>query len=140
MYTIIMNSDKTLSASITTNIFQKENLVDKIQFLFPAEYNCEDLSDFTATLKWIDQANEAHAETLELDQELYKGKLRYVLPLDTEFTKFAGIIKLRITLSKIDDVTNDVYVLHTGDIEVSILPRDEYIFVNNNNDESEVQP
>ena len=73
MYTIIMNSDKTLSASIITNIFQKENLVDKIQFLFPAEYNCEDLSDFTATLKWIDPANEAHAETLNLTKSCIKG-------------------------------------------------------------------
>lgn len=140
MYTIIMNSDKTLTASVETNIFQKENLVDKIHFLFPQEYNCESLSDYVATLKWIDPANEAHAEILTLDENLYKEKLRYILPINSEFTKFAGTIKLRITFSKTDNETNETYVLHTGDIEVKILPRDEYIFVNNNNDESEVQP
>ena len=134
IYTIIMNSDKTLITSVETKIFQKENLVDKIQFLFPQEYNCEALSDYIATLKWIDPANEAHAETLTLDENLYKEKLRYVLPINSEFTKFAGTIKLRITFSKNDSETNETYVLHTGDIEVKILPRDEYIYVSGNNE------
>lgn len=137
IYTIIMNSDKTLTATVTTNLYQRENLVDKIYFLFPQEYNCESLSDYVATLKWIDPANEAHSEILTLDEALYKERLRYILPVDTEFTKFAGTLKLRITFSKTDNITNETYVLHTGDIDVTILPRNEYIFASSDNDDTE---
>ena len=64
MYTIVMNKDKSLQATKTTTIYQRENLVDKIQFLFPQQYDEFDFTTCTATLKYVDQANIPHAEIL----------------------------------------------------------------------------
>ena len=126
MYTIIMNSDKTLSATQITKIYQRENLVDQIQFLFPQFYNNHDLSKFTAVLKYIDQGNMPHSEILQQDTDLYKGKVRFFLPVDTNITKFAGTITLRITLSMTDLSTENQYILHTGSYELVIDKRDDY--------------
>ncbi len=126
IYTIIMNSDKTLTASVVTKIFQREKLVDKIQFLIPQEYNDFDLSEFTAVLKWVDPSNVAHAETLELDEELYKERLRYTLPVDTSLTKMSGDITLRLTFSKLDTDTLTQYVMHTGEIVITISALEDY--------------
>ncbi len=130
MYTIIMNSDKSLTQTTTSTLFQRENLVDKIQFLFPEFYNDIDLNDFIATLKYIDQANIPHAEILQKDDELYKNKIRFSLPIDTDLNTYAGDIQIRITLIKVDMDTKKQYVLHTGETTISILPlKDYYNFV-----------
>lgn len=126
MYTIIMNSDKTLSATQITKIYQRENLVDQIQFLFPQFYNNHDLSKFTAVLKYIDQGNTPHSEILQQDTDLYKGKVRFFLPVDTNITKFAGTITLRITLSMTDLSIENQYILHTGSYKLVIDKRDDY--------------
>ena len=112
LYTIIMNKQKELIVTEKTYLYQRENLADKIQFLIPPEYNDLSLTDFTAVLKYVDQGNVAHAETLTKDDELYKGKIRYTLPIDTSLTRFAGDISIRITFSKVDMDTKKQYVLH----------------------------
>lgn len=130
MYTIIMNSDKSLTSTITTTLFQRENLVDKIQFLFPEFYDDIKLSDFTATLKYIDQANIPHAEILLKDESLYKNKIRFTLPIDTDLNTYAGDIQIRITLTKVDMDEKKQYVLHTGEAKITISPlKDYYTFV-----------
>ena len=130
MYTIIMNKDKSLQATKVTTIYQRENLVDKIQFLFPQQYNEFDFTSCTATLKYVDQVNVPHAEILRQDEELYKDRVRFLLPVDTDLTKYSGEITIRITCSKIDMENQKQYVLHTGEIVISVSPlKDYYSFV-----------
>ena len=126
LYTIIMNKQKELIVTEKTYLYQRENLADKIQFLIPPEYNDLSLTDFTAVLKYVDQGNVAHAETLTKDDELYKGKIRYTLPIDTSLTRFAGDISIRITFSKVDMDTKKQYVLHTSEITITISPLSDY--------------
>ena len=126
LYTIIMNKQKELIVTEKTYLYQRENLADKIQFLIPPEYNGLSLTDFTAVLKYVDQGNVAHAETLTKDDELYKGKIRYTLPIDTSLTRFAGNISIRITFSKVDMDTKKQYVLHTSEITITISPLSDY--------------
>lgn len=130
MYTIIMNKDKSLSATIKSTLYQREKLVDKIQFLLPQEYGELELAEFTAMLKYIDQGNEAHTEILVKDEELYKNRIRYTLPVDTSLNKFSGNITIRLTLTKTNMETKSQYVLHTGEITINISPlSDWYKFV-----------
>lgn len=130
MYTIVMQNTKELVKTVETNLYQRENLVDKIQFLIPEQYEDIKLADFTATLKYADPNLVAHAEILQLDEELYKGYLRYVLPIDTSLTEYAGDIEIRITFSKTDLEAKKQYVLHTGTTVVSIQTvKDYYTFV-----------
>lgn len=130
MYTIIMSDNKELITTCKTMLYQRENMMDKIQFLIPQTYADTDLSDFTAILKYTDQSNVVHAELLTMDEELYKGKLRYTIPVDTDITKYAGDIELHLTFTKTDIESKIQYVLHTGDTTVTINPRkDLYAFV-----------
>lgn len=126
MYTIIMGKSKELITTKRTSLFQREKLVDKIQFLFPQFYEDIDLTECTATIKYIDQGNVPHSETLVKDIELYKERIRYVLPVDTDLTRFAGDITLRITLSKFDMENTQYNVLHTGEATITILPLADY--------------
>lgn len=121
-----MNKYKELVTTVKTTLYQREKLVDKIQFLIPESYNDTSLADFTVVLKYVDQANVPHAEILVKDGELYKNKLRFTLPIDTNLTKFSGDISIRLTLSKTDSETNTQYVLHTGEAIISISPLSDY--------------
>ena len=64
MYTIIMENDKSLRKGSVCTIYQREKLVDNIQFLLPLTYGKFDLSTFTVVLKYVDQGNIAHTEVL----------------------------------------------------------------------------
>ena len=123
---IVMNPDKSLVITKQTNIYCKENMVDKLKFLFPEKYQELELADCTATLKYTDTNNVPHAEILQKDEELYKGKLAYTLPLDSELTEFPGDINLRVTFTKIDMETQTQYVMHTGEVTITVLPLADY--------------
>lgn len=125
-----MNSDKSLVTSVKTTLYQREKLVDKIQFLFPTIYQDLDLKTCKAILKYTDQGNVAHSEILAMDEELYKGYLRFLLPVDTNLNQFSGDVTIRVTFTKVDTVLKKQYVLHTGETSVHINPlSDMYSFV-----------
>ena len=125
-----MNDDKSLTATVITTLYHREKLADKIQILIPQKYGELDLSEFTATLKYVDQANVPHAEILKKDAELYKDHIRYVLPVDTELTQYAGDITIRLTFTKTDMEVKKVFVVHTGELVIKISPlKDYYSFV-----------
>ena len=125
-----MNDDKSLTATVVTTLYQREKLADKIQILIPPNYGELDLSEFTATLKYVDQANVPHAEILKKDAELYKEHIRYILPVDTELTQYAGDITIRLTFTKTDMEARKVFVVHTGELVIKISPlKDYYSFV-----------
>lgn len=123
MYTIVMNDDKSLSASVRQNIYQGESLVNKMQFLLPSKYDEIDLSGFTVYLKYIVPGNIGCVETLTLSDELYKETLlRYYLPVDSKLTKFAGDVVMCLSLVKTDEENNKKYIMKTGSTTVTIEP------------------
>lgn len=127
MYTILMNSDKSLVCTTKTTLYQRDKLVDKLQILIPQTYEDINLSDFTAVLKYVDQGNEVHSEILIQDEELYKDSyLRYILPIDTNLTRFAGNIKICLTLNKVDMEEMKEYSLNTGETTITITPLSDY--------------
>lgn len=69
MYTIVMRDDKSLRITEKATLYQREKLIDKIQFLIPKTYEGTDISGFTATLKYVDQGNVAHMEILTLTED-----------------------------------------------------------------------
>ena len=121
-----MNTDKSLNISVKTTIYQREKLVDNFRFLIPPTYGSVDLSDFTVILKYLDQGNEAHSEVLVKEDELYKEHLSYILPVDTNLTRFAGDITLHLTMSKVDMEEKKQYSLETGEVTITISPLSDY--------------
>ena len=103
MYTIVMDKYKNLNTTVKTTIFQKENMVDKIQFLVPPIYEGNDLSEYIVSLKYLDPYGNFHSEVLNVDTELYKDYLRYELPVGSKLTQLSGEITLRLTFIKFID-------------------------------------
>lgn len=133
MYTILFKSeDKSLQATVRTKIYQRESLVDKFRFLIPQTYNDVDLSDFAVVLKYLDQGNEAQTEILTREDELYKDYYSYILPVDTNLTRFAGDITLHLTMSKVDMEEMKEYSLETGETTITISPLSDYYHFTSN--------
>lgn len=126
MYTILVNDDNTLTVSVKERIMQRSKLVDSLHFLVDSIYNGHDMSAFTVLLEYIKPVSrEYKTEILTQSEELYKEKLEYKLPFDTELTKEPGEIEVKLTFSKVDlDADgNDVqYVRKTSATTITIVP------------------
>ena len=118
MYTIVMDKYKNLNTTVRAVIYKKENMVDKIQFLIPPQYDGNDgrvvvdpetgeetvikdgvvnMGDFTAVLKYVDPNGNFHSEILIQDAETYKDYLRYTLPVTTKLSNVSGNVTIRIS-------------------------------------------
>lgn len=133
MYTVIFNKDKSLIASVKTTLYQRESLVDKIQFLLPQVYEDIDIynGDYTVIMKYLDSSNVAQSEILIKEDELYKDHVRFVLPVNSNLTRFAGDIRIWLSVIgvKIDD-SIEAEILHSDDLIIKINPlEDIYGFV-----------
>lgn len=126
MYTILVNNDNTLTASIRERIMQRSKLVDNLHFLVDPTYKDIDMTDFTVTLEYILPISKQYmTETLVMSEDLYNGKLEYKLPFDTILTKEPGDIELQLTFTKVElqeDGTSIQYVRKTSTTTITIVP------------------
>ena len=131
MYQILMNANKSLITTEKIKLYQREKLVDKIQFIIPKAYEGYDLTSFIPYIKYTDQVNCAHVELLEISNDDYKEQyFTCILPVDTKFTQYAGDIKLRLQLTKYDEDQGAQLALTTEETTITISPvSDIYEFV-----------
>lgn len=83
MYTILMRDDKSLTTTKRATLFQREKLVDKLQFLLPQTYGDLPISECTVVFYYTDPSNTAQMEILTQSEELYKEHIQCLLPVDT---------------------------------------------------------
>lgn len=126
MYTILLKNDKSLVASKKTVIYQSDNYYDDLVFLIPhtLDDNTIELFDCTVLLTYKDPGNVVHQEILSVVDTNYKeAYTKYVLPVSTEITKFAGEIEITLAFIKpiIEDESFNV-VMHSGPITVTVSP------------------
>ena len=126
MYTILVNDDNTLTTSVRERIMQRSKLVDSLHFLCPQTYKELDMTDFTVTLEYIlPVSREYKTEELIKSDELYKDMLEYKVPFDTDLTKEAGEIEVKLTFSKVDldeEGNNIQYVRKISSTTIAIVP------------------
>lgn len=135
MYTILMKPDKSLITTNKTPILQGEKLADKIRVLVPQLYEEIRLNQCFVVIKYVDQTNTAHVEELKLQDELYKDHLQYFFNINSNLSRYAGSIKLKLSFLNVNDETGESKeVLHTGETYIRVLPSDEYS--ENTSDES----
>lgn len=102
-YTIIVCDDGSLYGSRKRKIMQREKLFNKLWILVPPFYNGYDMSQCTVTMRYLlPISREFKTETLVLSEEKYEEYLKYVLPVDTCFTKEWGDIELNLTFTMLD--------------------------------------
>lgn len=102
-YTIIVCDDNSLYGSCKMKIMQREKLFNKLWFLVAPHYNGYDMSKCTVTMRYLlPISKEFKTETLVLSEERYEEYLKYVLPVDTCFSKEWGDIELNLTFTMLD--------------------------------------
>ena len=126
MYTILVNDNNTLTTSVRERIMQRSKLVDSLHFLVSPTYKELDMTDFTVTMEYILPVSKEYvSEVLVKSEELYKEMLEYKLPFDTDLTKEAGEIEVKLTFSKVDldEDGNDIqYVRKISATSITIIP------------------
>lgn len=150
-FTILMNNvEKTLTVTKRISLRQHENLVDKLIFIVPYQYNEDiDLREFNVVLEWIDPTNVAHMDTLEPDEAVYKENYqRYFLPVTSPLNRYAGDIKAKLVFTKTDFETKKRYKLETSEVVIAIetiadyyavLPDESFSKINDSIDRLEAQ-
>ena len=125
MYTIIMNQNKQLIVTQSATLYQRENLVDQLEFIYPQFYGDINLSECTTILSYTDIGNVRHQEVLLPDVDLYKeNKIRATLPVTTKLSRFAGDVAIRLFFTKNNKEENQESLLITGECVITIEPVD----------------
>lgn len=126
MYTILVTDSNELVTSVSERIMRRSKLVDNLHFLANQTYKNIDMSEFTVCLEYVLPVSRSYcSEILELSDELYKEKLEYTLPFDTNLTKEAGDIEVQLTFTKVvnnDDGIQTQYVRKTSTTTITIYP------------------
>ena len=103
MYTFLINADNSITASLTERIMQRSKLVDNLHFLADMIYSGVDMTEYTVLLEYKLPVSKSYkTEILKKSTELYKNKLEYKLPFDTNLTSEAGDIEFWLTFSDVE--------------------------------------
>lgn len=126
MYTILVGETNEMVTSVRERIMQRSKLVDNLHFLVDPIYKGIDMSDFTVMLEYVLPASrEYKTEILVKSDELYKSKLEFKLPFDTNLTKEPGDVEVQLTFTKIvlnADGSNTQMVRKISPTTITILP------------------
>ncbi len=126
MYTFLIGDDNTLTASVTERIMERSKMVDNMHFLADQIYKDVNMSDFTVMLEYVLPISKKYkTEFLKKSENLYKNKLEYLLPFDTNLTSEAGDIEIQLTFTKVEmnsDGKTTQYVRKVGPGIVHIIP------------------
>lgn len=130
MYTILVKSDDTLIATNRENIYHRTSLVHKLRFLVDPEYQygdeVSDIRSYVCTLEYKTPISDTYMPViLSPSINLFKGKVEYLLPIDTAITSEVGNVELKLTwvkLSMNDDGTFKEQVRKTPTTYIEVLP------------------
>ena len=126
MYTFLIGDDNTLTASVTERIMERSKMVDNMHFLADQIYKDVNMSDFTVMLEYVLPISKKYkTEFLKTSENLYKNKLEYLLPFDTNLTSEAGDIEIQLTFTKVEmnsEGKTTQYVRKVGPGIVHIIP------------------
>ena len=124
MYTFLIGDDNTLTASVTERIMERSKMVDNMHFLADQIYKDVNMSDFTVMLEYVLPISKKYkTEFLKKSENLYKNKLEYLLPFDTNLTSEAGDIELTFTKVEMNSEGKTTqYVRKVGPGIVHIIP------------------
>ena len=127
MYTILLKDNKKLTVTKKEAIVQYSNLCDKIQFLVAPIIGENNMTEFdTVLLEYLSPLAKIHrTDFLMRSEDLYKGYLQYLLPVDTKITAEHGDLELQLTFYSTDmDIEGNVInrVFKTLPCQIKVFP------------------
>ena len=106
MYTILINEDNTLTASVVERVMQQSKLVDALHFLADPEYKGKDMRDYVVMLEYrLPVSKKYRTEFLTLSDE-------------------AGVIEFQLTFGNIEmdaEGRTTQYIRKVGPGEIKIV-------------------
>lgn len=103
MYTFLINEDNTLTASLVERIMERSKLVNNLHFLADQTWQGLNMADYTVLLEYVLPVSKRYkTEILTKSNELYKNRLEYILPFDTNLTSEPGDIQMWLTFATVD--------------------------------------
>lgn len=122
MYTFLINEDNTLTASVIERVMERSKQVDTLHFLADPTYKGVDMSDYTVMLEYVMPISKRYrTEVLEKSDELYKNKLEYKLPIDTNLTSEPGDIELQLTFINVTMDPDGTTVQHVRKVGPGVI-------------------
>lgn len=121
MYAIKMNTDKSLTTTIRSTIYQYEHNADTLLFLVPMTYDDYAFSDGNMRLFYVLPNGGQKEEPLEMDPEPYKTYYQYRLPVTTMLTSVVGEIELWLECKDEDALV----LFKSGSAFIEISPKPE---------------
>lgn len=126
MYTFLINENNTLTCSVQDAIMERSKMVNKLHFLADPTYKGVDMTDYTVNLEYVLPISKRYkTEILTKSDELYKNKLEYILPFDTDLTSEPGDIQIQLTFLAVtmdSDGTTVQHVRKVGPGVIHIVP------------------
>lgn len=130
MYTILVGEDNALTASVVERVMQRSKLVDNLHFLVEPNYKNVDMTPFTVVMEYIlPVSKELHSVELVKSEELYKNRLEYKIPFDTDLTAQPGDLRLQLSFVRVElqhDGSAVQYVRKTKEGSVHITAISEW--------------
>lgn len=97
MYTVQLNSDKTITTVINQRISVGYQTEDWFWFLLPPVFQGKDASESVVTIEYtLPISKKAKTEVLGAKNEYYGSNLKYVLPKYSKLTNEAGAVEIQI--------------------------------------------
>lgn len=130
MYTLLVKPDDTLVATNRENIYHRTSLIHNLRFLVDAEYKhgneVSDIRSYVCTLEYKTPISDTYVPViLSPSLDLYKGKVEYLLPVNTSITSEVGNVELKLTwvkLSMNNDGSFNEQVRKTPATTIEVLP------------------
>ncbi len=118
MYTILINSDNTLTQSTPEKIMHRESNVHTFRFLVDpiwVDKGVETpMQNYTCVLEYRTPISEKYTPViLTPSEELYKGKLEYTLPIDLKLTSEIGNLELKFIFTWLEMNPNGTFTEHS---------------------------
>lgn len=104
MYTILINDNHSFIHTNRKKIMKRSSMIDTLRFIVNPIYGesstALDMSKVNVVLEYVTPISRKYSVvTLTPEEELYKGKIQYLLPLDLKFTSEAGMLEFTINFS-----------------------------------------
>lgn len=127
MYTVLIQDDNSVIATVRQRIMQNSNLVDSLRIIVPKTYNDIDLSECTAYLEYLTPINHRH-NYIELEianAEYETDYILYQISFDANLTSEVGNLKFYIHFIQVEmneDGEVKTPVRQTDEFTIPIIP------------------
>lgn len=134
MYTILINNDNTLTQTVRERIMHRSSNVNTFRFLVNPSWTdngvVTDMRNYDCVMEYRTPISNRYTPMVLIPSaELYKEKLEYLLPINTQFTSEIGDLEIKFIFTWLEMDSNGNFIEHsrkTDTTKIEILRTDQW--------------